>query len=156
MPDFQQLFGWAFVGLGSYWFCWSVVKLIQGTRSARWPCVMGEVKSSEILTRSDSGDGPGVEHSPRIYYSYMVNGAKFENESGIHSVFEEWGDHENAEFEIRKYGRLPDVRVFYDPRNPSRSLLKTGVPPSYYWMPPFCLFLAAIGFAMTGVWRLLG
>jgi hypothetical protein len=117
---------------------------------------MGEVKSSEILSRSESGEGCGVEHSPRIYYSYVVNGARFENESGIHSVFEEWGDRENAEFEIRKYAHRQDVRVYYDPRNPSKSLLKTGVAPSYYWMLPVCLLLAAIGFALTGVWRLGG
>lgn len=156
MPDFQQLFGWAFIGVGSYWFCWSVAKLIQGTLSARWPSVMGEVQSSEVLSRSDSGDGPGVEHSPRIYYSYVVNGETFENQSGIYSVLEEWGDREKAELEIRKYGCLQDVRVFYNPRDPSRSLLKTGVPPSYYWMPPFCLFLAAIGVLMTEVWRFFG
>lgn len=154
MPNIQQLFGWAFLGISIYWLCWCVAKLIQGHRSAGWPSVMGEVKSSEILSRSESGEGCGVEHSARIYYSYVVNGVKLENESGIHSVVEEWGNRENAEFEIRKYASLLGVRVFYDPRKPSQSLLKTGIASSYYWMIPACLFLAAIGFALTGAWRL--
>lgn len=151
----QYLIGVAFVVAGTYWGFWCAVQLVRGRRSMAWATVIGKVSSREVVSRVAEGEGFAVEYSPRIRYTYVVDGTQFENSSGIHSLLEEWGSKTWAEETVRRFDS-DSVDVFFDPNNPSKSVLQRGVSRSYYWMIPCCLVLIVVGLAMVEAWKVVG
>lgn len=151
----RYLIAFGFIGAGTYWGIGAVIVLLRGKRSRSWPSVTGVVYWSGIESRAAEGEGSAVEFTPRIKYTYVVNGTEYENSRGVHSLLEEWGSKEWAEEVLRRFASGAVV-VFFDPRNPARSVLQPGVNRSYYAMLIICVLLFALGLVLVKAWKLLG
>lgn len=98
--------------------------------TTRWPSTTGTIVQAAIGSSARSGDrgrgGSGNDYSLRITYAYVVAGVRLENNS--RSLL----DDPIATSSLRKnleilkdsdYSIGRSVRVYYDPRNPKRSVL---------------------------------
>ncbi len=103
---------------GGFWF------MLQRHRkaaaaAATWPSVEGRITASEVLTRRDEGE---LEYRPHVAYAYAVGGRAYA------------GD--RVRFGLTRYGLDPAkrlcaryavgnaVQVYYDPTDPSHSVLE--------------------------------
>ena len=117
--------------------------------SKDWPCTSGTITENTVsqtthqewVTNRGSGGYYRTWTSDQWHfqYRYVVDGHEF---MGSRVVF---GECEPEEYMATKllYG---DVTVFYDPRQPSRSVLLSGVHSSP--SPLFAILLAGLGFSL--------
>ena len=132
---------------------WCLYKVWLGNRSSNWPSVVGKISEVNIAHRPGS-EGGGAEYQPRVRYLYAVHGTQYENNSGIHRVLNDWGTKQQAEHEVARYAGREDVRVFYNPRRPSMSVLEPGVSLSLLWLIPFASLLIVIGLHLVRIVRI--
>ena len=100
----------------------------------KWPAVSGTILESKISDLRQAW--------PTIVYTYTVNGQEFTRSTHLH--FPAFGGRTNrldaATKVIAAYAPGEQVRVYYNPQNPSESLLKPG--------PTWDIF-GQIGLALT-------
>ena len=112
------LFGLGFVALGLW-------MRARGSASQNWPSVEGVIVESRI-------DGFDLDsQSPRVAYTYTVNGSEFR---GTRISYSGHGTSKAAmEALIAPYpiGRV--VRVFFDPESPATSVLENA-PSKDWWL----------------------
>jgi hypothetical protein len=107
-------------------------------RAAAWPSTQGLIVESQV-------DGTDTEDQrPRVRYQYSVAGQQME---GWRVSYSAYGTSRRAMEEfIALYVRGSAVTVYYDPDQPSRSVL--SIRPTMDWL--FC-FAGALGFAVLAV-----
>jgi hypothetical protein len=110
------------IGAGLSWWGWTIVR--NARASAEWPVVQGQITESELeVSRDDEGDD---QYTPRVAYSYSVNGLSYQNFTI--KFGETTYSSERTALEI--LGRYPvgqAVNVHYDPADPDRAVLEAGV-----------------------------
>lgn len=109
----------------------AVLLLNQHWATLRWPATLGTVQEVVIAPVGDPEDSraPGERFQPRVAYTYSVDGRTFESSSI--AVFD-WVFSSRARaaaylarYDIRRGER---VSVYYDPEEPSASILIRAVP----------------------------
>ena len=107
---------------------WGLWEAVQAQRSASWPAVEGTVVSSKVAAgTSGTGSSRSTTYKAEVKYHYQVDGAAYENDVlRIGQVAMGWKS--GAKENVRQHPRGPDT-IYYDPSQPSNSVLETGL----YW-----------------------
>ncbi len=130
------------VGLGIAAF--GARSLIHARASSTWPHVPGEIKHSEI---NQSSDSDGTSYSPLVRYSYSVSGQSFTGERICFGLAKMSAGYQFAQAYIERYRVGSAVLVYYDPTQPSSSVLEPGISKRAFMPIAF-----GLGFAIFGGW----
>jgi hypothetical protein len=111
---------------GLYLLRQSIPWLLHGRASKKWPFVMGKI--SDAPESEDSDNRPCRSHkrggSAAVVYSYSVDGKEYEGDN----ISFDPELRRNAAF-IRRVDEMyttgDEVRVYYDPKRPEISVLRT-------------------------------
>lgn len=107
---------------------------------AGWPTVDGVVTSTDVVDASSSGP----RYLPWITYNYEVAGTAYEGDRlrlGGRVMFQSRAKALDYLARFPSHGR---VKVYYDPKQPARSLLDPS--PQSYVFVVFAIFAAVAGF----------
>jgi Protein of unknown function (DUF3592) len=96
---------------------------LQELSAARWPTVEGTIISMQMKERHSAW---GAEWVPDITYYYVVSGRRFQNTQVTMSREPQWKSREEANDFLARYVARTTVRVYYNPRNFSQSVLEPG------------------------------
>ena len=140
-------------GLGSMIFLgvglWMINK---GMQSENWDKGTATITSSEIeKTESRSKDAQGftrtsTSFSVRVTYAYIVEGSNYEgNTVGFGTMSH--NERSDAQEELKSYPKGKTIEVYYDPENPSDSVLKKGV----FW-PMYIMISIMIIILIGSIW----
>jgi Protein of unknown function (DUF3592) len=111
------------------WFAWN---------SRKWPTVPGRMLYSAIYP--GKGDIPTGTH---VHYSYVVDGVAYESKRLRFGLFPP-GQYPMALAELTNLQRTGQLRVFYDPRKPSRACLLTGMNELTFAVPFLLLIVSMV------------
>jgi hypothetical protein len=123
-------------------------RLRAGAATRGWPAVAGRITYSGV-SRELTTDGEGGGHelfAPQVRYTYPVDGEIRTGET-IHVNREPFASRGRAERLARRYPEGAEVRVFYDPADPSRAVLEPGT-----GRAPFGYLAMAVLLAVAGVY----
>ena len=140
-------------GFGSIIFLsvglWMINK---GMQSENWVKGTATITSSEIeKTESRSKDAQGftktsISYSVRVKYSYAVKGSNYEgNTVGFGTISH--NERSDAQEELKSYPKGKKIDVYYDPENPSDSVLKKGV----FW-PMYIVIAVSVITLIGSIW----
>jgi hypothetical protein len=128
VPGFFAVFlvsgGLLAVGLGGREF-------FLGRESMHWLRTDGVIRSAQLS--SESGTDGGTTYGAKVSYEYRVDGFSY---VGTRICFGDYQTSEggHARSILDRYGPGAKVPVFYDPSNPNRAVLETGVHGGV-WLP---------------------
>jgi hypothetical protein len=140
-------------GLGSMIFLgvglWMINK---GIQSENWDKGTATITSSEIeKTESRSKDAQGftqtsTSYSVRVTYAYTVEGNNYEgNTVGFGTMSH--NERSDAQEELKSYPKGKTIDVYYDPENPSDSVLNKGV----FW-PMYIVIVVMVIMLIGSIW----
>ncbi len=134
-----------FLGVG----LWMINK---GMQSENWDKGTATITSSEIeKTESKSKDAQGftqtsISYSVRVKYSYIVEGSNFDgNTVGFGTMSH--NERSDAQEELKSYPKGKTIDVYYDPENPSDSVLNKGV----FW-PMYIVIVVMVIILIGSIW----
>ena len=137
--------GLIFLGVG----LWAINK---GMQSENWDKGTATITSSEIeKTERRSKDPQGfnqtsTSYSVRVKYSYTVEGSNYEgNTIGFGTMSH--NEKSDAQEELKSYPKGKKIDVYYDPENPSDSVLKKGV----FW-PMYIVIAVSVIMLIGSIW----
>jgi hypothetical protein len=115
---------------------WAGTLLLLQHASAQWPTTAGVVTSSELIkTRGSKGR---TNTKARVIYTYTVDGKQYSNdEFQIAEAFRGIGSPPRRTVAMYPVGATPGV--WYNPRDPSESLLEPGLRPTHALCVPMAL-----------------
>ncbi|MDG9924616.1 MULTISPECIES: DUF3592 domain-containing protein [unclassified Pseudomonas] len=91
--------------------------------SREWPTVEGVITESHITRTTEQRSSVRYEYEVRVQYSYNVDGVGYTSDRlRIRRTRYSWET--NAQRELAEYPVGQRVRVYYNPKEPERSLLK--------------------------------
>jgi hypothetical protein len=131
------------VGIAGFGF----KQLVESYESLRWPSVPGKIVASEVKGDAPSQKVPQAE----ISYMYRVNGREFRGSRVFFGRNSELG-RPSAAATVRRYPPEAEVTVYYDPKDPSRSVLEPGLNRNAFLPAAVGLMLAL--FSQLGARRL--
>ena len=126
--------------------------ILKAQKSRSWPTASGTVLDSGMeshQSRDDDGDIK-TTYGATIQYKYTVDGQEFVGDRRTFSNVRT-SSVRNTEKILERYPRGSSVDVFYDPDDPSSSVLESGVGAATY-----ILLLVPIGFLVFGIAGALG
>lgn len=96
--------------------------------SREWPTTEGVITASRIIsspkTSTEKGwHGSRYEYEVRVQYAYEVDGVSHSG-NRLRIRPNQYSSEKNAQRELAEYPVGQRVRVYYDPKEPERSLLK--------------------------------
>ena len=134
-----------FLGVG----LWMINK---GMQSENWEKGTATITSSEIeKTESKSKDAQGFTQTSTSYgvsvkYSYTVEGGNYEgNTVGFGTMSH--NERSDAQEELKSYPKGKTIDVYYDPENPSDSVLNKGV----FW-PMYIVIVVMVIILIGSIW----
>jgi Protein of unknown function (DUF3592) len=136
------LFGLVLFGLGAR-------NVWRAAACARWPTTGGTVLASGISndTTVDRKTGAtSVAYSAKIVFGYNVDGKDYTTETIYFGQVVGSGDSSEAELRRIRYAPGAQVKIFYNPSDPSIAAVKPGVNLEAFLLPG-----AGLGFAVPGV-----
>lgn len=145
------IFALVFVILGLVVSLISYRRLSVGRASTNWPSVPGQIISSEVKTIEHVAERKRayVTYRAEISFGYDVNGRHWVSSQPLIDQPEKTYAAE-ARALVAKYPAGAGVRVYYDPANPSLSVLERGALPSTYVAFGFGLAVTLLGLALFG------
>lgn len=108
--------------------------------SRRWPTTLGHM----LLSGIHPGRGD-IQNSTYVHYSYVVDGVTYESKRLRFGLFPSAGYPLALASSSQGRGRL---RVYYDPKKPSRSCLMTGLNELTFMLPFLLLVLSMLFMAV--------
>ena len=126
--------------------------ILKAQKSRSWPTASGTVQDSGMeshQSRDEDGDIK-TTYGATIQYKYTVDGQEFVGDRRTFSNVRT-SSVRNTEKILERYPLGSSVDVFYDPDDPSSSVLETGVGAATY-----ILLLVPIGFLVLGIAGVLG
>ena len=130
---------------GTLFFDYTCAKgLYQQHSSKQYASTEGQVVSSGVDTSRDSD---GSSYTPKIHYRYQVKGREYHGERIRYGTA--FNTYTLAHAFAAQHPALSTVTVYYDPRNPSESLLQTGINGTDLF---FIIFLVPFNAIMFGCW----
>lgn len=133
---FGWVFGIFFTFIGLVFTLLGSFEMYQGWRTQDWPSVPGRIISSEIESRDSRSRSSGgrsrtdTDYSVKIRYAYEVAGQSLEG-TRIQYGYQSHDGRASARKEQSRYLPAKEVQVYYDPDNPSRSVLVKGAGTSW-------------------------
>lgn len=120
--------------------------------SLHWPAVTGVVKSTKI----EKSGRRKITFSPRVFYSYIINGKSYEG-----SLLTEpelfFPTEKEAQQITNQYPDKSQVQVYYNPQNPDQAHLirgQTSQGQSTVWLS-IAFLIASIAFFVVQLTRVL-
>ena len=117
--------------------------LLEDYKSKNWPSITGKVLSSDVGGMKRIGSKPTSAVIAKVRYVYEVDGVSYTSSRISHN---DHGSTKKAQKKIA--GRYPQgatVKVFYNPMNPSSSILEDRIP-----VASFLTVAGGIGFILIG------
>ena len=114
-------------GIATTWITAGAV--LEGLRSRRWPTTQGRIHASGIQSHPELGSrgAPVSGYHAVVRYEYMVDGKIYQS-----NTIDVFGDRSSTPFGASRtsnpYEEGGTLSVSYDPENPSRAVLVSGVP----------------------------
>ncbi len=126
------IFGIGFSFCGGVGAVVGLMELVVAHETQRWPTTLGHVIESHIVYNKTGPSG-------HMRYVYSVEDVKYK--SG--SVAGVWSSLGRGVKEVEKYPKGASVSVFYDPNDPSNSVLETGpsITRTGWWVVSLSAFL---------------
>jgi len=106
--------------------------------SRRWPVASGRMLYSHV--NQAEGNAAASTH---VHYSYVVDGVTYESKR-LRFGFYPSRNYAVSVSELRRLQGTGTLRVFYDPKKPSRSCLLAGVNELTFTLPFLLLVLSAL------------
>lgn len=128
------------VGAGLTWWGWTIVR--NARASASWPTVQGMITETDL---EFSTDEDGDTWTPRVAYTYLVNGISYENFT-IKFGETSYGSESTAREVLVRYPVGQAVTVYYDPADPDRAVLEPGVSGGSYIVISIGLIFLVVSF----------
>lgn len=100
-------------------------RLMMGLQSRSWPSTKGVVVSAERVFSGNSVEDGEPTYNVKIEYSYKVDGREYRNH--LVEPLPSLKSAEQAASVVDGYPLGAEVEVFFDPTNPSLSLLVPGL-----------------------------
>ncbi len=145
--DIRALLGGVVIsvaGVATMGLEWRLLR--EALRSARWPKIVGRVTASEFKSGPLAGRYIRTTTGrAAISYQYELNGRELTG-SRVFVGDEEFGSAYDAQRRTRHYYAGVVVDVYYDPADPSRTVLEAGVNWSRAWK-----FLTGVAMLAFGV-----
>jgi len=129
-------FFYAFIlfGMLFYWIRMNNT-IINGTASEHWPDTLGKVDNTNVVMHTDSRTNVrgGSTTTQRFYevipnYSYAVEGNHFTSDKATSGGGWFFGNEDAAKQTADSLRSVSALKVFYDPSDPSNSVLERGIP----------------------------
>ncbi|MEM7782495.1 MAG: DUF3592 domain-containing protein, partial [Planctomycetota bacterium] len=117
-------------------------------RTRSFESVPGIILSSEVESHYDSDSG--TNYRPKIKYEYVVNNQKLVNDSIRYGETSSNDSYAKEFNDPHPFGS--ETPVFFDPQNPSDSVLETGIQGSDLFL---LMFLTPFNIIMVGGWILV-
>jgi hypothetical protein len=149
----------ALFGGGAFLLVRNVPMVAEGWQSKSWPSAMAQVRESAAVSIpmiTDARRGAVGTHIVKLRYEFTMDSKTF---VGTRQSLDDVGKVKYEDVAQREASSMPvgsAIRVFYDPGNPSRSLLTPGVPISGVISVVFGLVLIAAGAGLVAVGLHLG
>jgi len=145
--------GLVFTLFGSY-------EVYKGMKTSSWPSVDGTILSSSMektsrrVKRTNGSSGRKTSYHLNVAYAYEVNQQKYENDRFSYGT-ESYRKLSKAKEALARYPKGKRVPVFYDPDNPSHSVLTRGTGTSWIAivLGGLGLLLAFLILLYVFVWR---
>ena len=122
---------------------WSyIVKILYATIRAIfsliWPSVTGKIIS--VGVNESLGDDDDVWYEPKILYRYIIRGVEYES-TRINFLFWSSLDRREVDYELSMFTGSDDIKIYYNPFNPSSSVLHTGINDKYITQFGLCFYI---------------
>jgi hypothetical protein len=111
-----------FTPLGMLCIHLAIQQRVLGKQSLSWPVAAGVVESAEVDSSSDDGS---TSYSPKIAYHYYVASNKYLSKR-IRFAAIGGGDYQETKAVVDRYVPGKQASVYYNPSNPSDSVLEPG------------------------------
>ena len=132
-------------------FCFSVgvYQVRKSTSAVKWPTVEGIVLSAKVRRLPKADGRSRGNYRPDIEYQYCFNGKTFKNDKIY--FFEAGLSKTASQSFVCKYAPGNYIKVFYNPNNPSESVLE----PKLSWRGYALVFIGVAMFALVyGMFRI--
>jgi len=117
--------------------------------STNWPTADGVIESSEVA-KSTNSDGDTM-YSAEVVYQYEVNGQKLDSDNVFFGGDYSSSSRSDASGTVNRYPVGKEVEVFYDPDEPSNSVLEPGAK----WMS-YMVYGIGMVFLVVGLLVVIG
>ncbi|MEZ6047917.1 MAG: DUF3592 domain-containing protein [Planctomycetaceae bacterium] len=111
-----------FISVGVFLFVTALREYSESKQSRSWPCVKGTILSSQVISNEYKSESIYI---PEFSYRYTVRQKTYTGERlkivEVHDRYKEV-----AEKLVAKFPAGKEVRVFYNPQQPERSVLALG------------------------------
>ena len=115
----------------------------------RWPFVKGTIQTSRVKTELKDDNGkPILLHHPEILYRYQVKEREYTARESFHDLAEY---QQTPEELVAAYPVGKQINVFYNPKNPQESTLKTSF--KIQWSTHLVVFLVLLAVGVLFIWR---
>lgn len=112
------------------WMCVRRYRLAQASLS--WPVTSGKIMESASQYNVNPSAVNG--YVPDIRYCYTVNEIEYESDRLNFSLNQGAGNRRNSDFYVNKYRKGNTVNVFFNPKEPSQSVLEAGIDKAHFWI----------------------
>ena len=123
-----MIFPIAMIGGGLFLYMRVAKQKELGKSSQNWPTVQGRVLESSVDCHRRSGSersGSGTEYTPKVNYSYSVDGRKYEGDRlAVGHLGVDFQSH--AKDVVMDYPKGKKITIYYMPADPSVSILEPG------------------------------
>ncbi len=120
---------------------WGVNIYFTEKNSQNWPSTIAVVKESKVIGPIGKKQDT---YSPEWTYEYFVNSKKYISKRTAFGVHKGFNNKSKAELELSRHPVSSEVKVIYNPENPSHAALELSSSGSLYWMLIFagvlCIF----------------
>ena len=119
---------------------------ITSTKTKKWIIVKGKMLSSNIDCINYIGEDADRSYKAKVKYQYSVNGESYLSKKIFYGDYMRANLPYQAKKIVKKYGKDEIVTVYYNPNNPKKSVLETGVNTIVYKIlfTSLCLILLSI------------
>jgi len=125
--DFTRLIMYlVFFGGGLFMIVNAFLQKSKASKAAEsWQKTQGVVQSSELSVRHrpDSDGSSSTQYYPRVVYNYQVKGTNYTNNALTFGKANT--SKKKANLAVAKYPAGASVQVYYDPADPTKSVLET-------------------------------
>lgn len=135
----------AFMGVGGGLLS---VTLLDAHRARSWQATTARVVSSTVKSHSSSKGG--TTYSPKVCYTYSIDGVSYTSDR--YSTFGiSTSDYAAQKEKARQYRPGQEITIYYDPSNPSESVIERVTSVPFFLVGFFGIFLGA-GVLLFVVW----
>jgi hypothetical protein len=113
------------IGFGTFFLILTVGAMATVLKSWLWRVTTGRVESSTVNSfRVSTGESSYTSFKPRVLYTYEVDGQRYTGDRVFFSFVLGGMSERKAKRIAGRYRKKDQVRVYYNPRKPSESVLR--------------------------------